>query len=124
MTRLTMTKLVVENIEQVQPFYEQVCDLKEVRQIEADLNGRAIREVILTAPDSMILVLFQYLDGSPVQSGEVMLVFETDDLDAFLHRAIKAGGSVAVPMVEVPGARYVYVQDPEGHMVEAIERTS
>jgi predicted enzyme related to lactoylglutathione lyase len=55
-----------------------------------------------------------------------VLVFETDDVDAFVGRAVAAGGSVQQPTTNLPdfGLSFAFVTDPEGHVLEPLCRTA
>jgi predicted enzyme related to lactoylglutathione lyase len=126
MTSLIMTKLVVSDLEASKRFYETVCALSESNRIDAVSDGRPITEVIMVSqtPGSAGLVLFNYRKGPAPAPGECMLVFDTDDLDGFYKRALGAGASPMEPPKSLPdlGLSYALVRDPEGHIVEAIQR--
>ena len=126
MTILAMTKLVVGDVDKAKAFYEAVCGVKEVRRIQGAVGGRAITELIMEAgkPGGATLVLFQE-HGTPAPTpGSCVLVFETHDVDAFLERAVAAGGSVTQPTTNLPdfGLSYAFVKDPEGHVLEPLCR--
>jgi predicted enzyme related to lactoylglutathione lyase len=126
MTILAMTKLVVGDVEAAKAFYEAVCGVRETRRIEGRLGGRAITELIMEAekPGGATLVLFREHDVPAPAPGSCVLVFETDDVDAFVERAVKAGGSVMQPTQSLPdfGLSYAFVRDPEGHVLEPLCR--
>jgi predicted enzyme related to lactoylglutathione lyase len=127
MTALSMTKLVVGDLEAAIAFYGAVCGLSPAQRIEGAVEGRQITEVIMgsAAPTAPTLVLFSY-EGVPApQPGECMLVFDTDDLEAFVVRAVAAGGSIMQPPQALPdfGLSFAFVRDPEGHIVEALQRS-
>ena len=70
------------------------------------------------------LVLFTFHGAPPPPPGECMLVFETGDIDGFVQRALSLGGSLmqkATKLAELDLA-YAFVRDPEGHIVEALQR--
>jgi predicted enzyme related to lactoylglutathione lyase len=126
MTVLAMTKLVVGDVEASKAFYEAVCGVREARRIQGAVGGRAITELIMEAetPGGATLVLFHEHDTPAPAAGSCVLVFETDDVDAFLDRAVAAGGSVVQPTTNLPdfGLSYAFVKDPEGHMLEPLCR--
>ena len=126
MTVLAMTKLIVADVEKAKAFYEAVCDVREVRRIQGAVGGKAITELIMEAetPGGATLVLFHEHDTPAPKPGSCVLVFETDDVDAFVDRAVAAGGSVQQPVTNLPdfGLSYAFVKDPEGHILEPLCR--
>ena len=126
MTILAMTKLVVGDVDKAKAFYEAVVGVREVRRIQGKVGGRAITELIMEAekPGGATLVLFQEHDTPAPTPGSCVLVFETDDVDAFVDRAVAAGGAVQQPTTKLPdfGLSYAFVKDPEGHILEPLCR--
>jgi uncharacterized protein len=55
-------------------------------------------------------------DGGP---GAVTFYVEVDDLDGYLAKAEKLGGTTLVAPTEIPnfGLTFAFFSDPEGHMV-------
>jgi predicted enzyme related to lactoylglutathione lyase len=120
-----MTKLVVGDVEKAKAFYGAVCGLSEARRVEGEFGGGRITELIMEGPaTAATLVLFTYHGQPAPAAGECMLVFETDDIEAFVRRATDAGGSVMQPVQVLKdfGLSFGFVRDPEGHIVEAIQR--
>lgn len=126
MTILSMTKLVVADLERAKAFYEAVCGVREVRRIQGAVGGRPITELIMEAEASggATLVLFHEHDTPAPPPGSCVLVFETDDVDAFVARAEQAGGSVMQPTRSLPelNLSFAFVRDPEGHLLEPLRR--
>jgi len=126
MTALTMTKLVVGDLEPAIAFYGAVCRLKPMQRIDGAVDGRPITEVIMgsAASAAAVLVLFSYHGAPAPQPGECMLVFDTDDIEGFVARAVEAGGTIMQPPQALPqfGLSFALVRDPEGHIVEALQR--
>lgn len=126
MTTFTMTKLIVSDLARAKAFYEAAAGLSEARRIKGAVDGRPITELIMAGPaGAATLVLFTFHDAPEPQTGECMLVFETDDIAAFMARAVAAGASVMQPVQSLPefGLSFGFVRDPEGHIVEAIQRS-
>lgn len=121
-----LTKIVVTDLEREKFFYEAVCNLEEVTRIEATLDGSPVTEVVMAGTGEARLALFRFHDTVAPPAGECTIVFETDDLHDFVRRAVEAGGEVMHPPQPLPGfeVRFAYVTDPEGHIVEAIQRTA
>ncbi len=126
MTTFAMTKLVVGDLERAKAFYGPVCGLTEGRRIDGAVDGRPITELIMEAaqPGGATLVLFRFHDTPAPAAGECMLVFESDDAEAFARRAVEAGGTVMQAVQALPqfGLSFGFVRDPEGHIVEVIQR--
>jgi uncharacterized protein len=54
-------------------------------------------------------------DGQPVSS--FVVTVEVPDCDAYVERAVSAGGSVALPAEDMAGVgRVAYVRDPDGNL--------
>ncbi len=121
-----ITKLVVGDLEASKAFYGRLCGLTEAQRIEGEAEGRRMTEIIMAGESrsAATLVLITYHGQPRPAPGECVLVFETGDLDAFVARAAEAGGSVTQPPRRLPefGLSYAFVQDPEGHTIEGLQR--
>ena len=122
----TFTKLIVGDLERSAAFYRDVCGLSEVNRISAESDGRSLTEIILAGkpagPATLILITSH---GEPVSpAGDSILGFFTADIDAFLARLTAAGGVVTGPVTALPesGLKYAMAADPEGHIIEALQR--
>jgi catechol 2,3-dioxygenase-like lactoylglutathione lyase family enzyme len=118
-------KLVVGDLERCGEFYRSVCGLVESGRYDAEIGGRAIREILFrpTSPGGATLVLLAYFDDARPGSGESILGFSTPDLDAFVSRALAAGGSLfreARDMDDLK-VRVAFVRDVEGHLIEVVQ---
>ncbi|HLZ83368.1 MAG TPA: VOC family protein [Caulobacteraceae bacterium] len=122
----TFTKLIVGDLERSAAFYRDVCGLAEVNRISAESDGRALTEIILAGdppgPATLILICYHGEPASP--GGDSVLGFYTADIDAFLERLVKAGGSVTSPVKALPeaGLKYAMATDNEGHVIEPLQR--
>jgi lactoylglutathione lyase len=121
-----ITKLVVGNLEKSAIFYQSVCGLSEEKRIDATIFGRKVREIVYgaTSPGGAKFVLLAFLDTPEPAPGDVVLVFDTADLKAFIQRAQDAGGSVAqdIETFAEHGIKVAFIRDMEGHLIEVIER--
>lgn len=119
------TKLLVEDLESTATFYKAVCGLTELARVESDIAGRQISEIMFnaTGTGAATLVLLKFIDAPKPRNDEVILGFITDDVDAFLRRAISAGGQCVQPVREQPehGVKVGFVTDVEGHLIEVVE---
>lgn len=126
MTTLAMTKLFVADLEAAKTFYEAVCGVRETQRINGVVDGGPITELIMesAAPGGATLVLLHYHEVPAPPPGACVLVFDTDDVDAFVTRAERAGGSVTQQTTRLPefGLSYAMVRDPEGHILEPLHR--
>lgn len=124
--RLAFTKLIVGDLERSAAFYRAVCGLSEQQRITGEVDGRPMTEIILGGEGASpaALILFHFHDSAAPQAGDSILGFETDDLEAFVARAVASGGSVMQPVRDLPdfGLKFAFVRDPEGHIVEALQR--
>lgn len=119
------TKLIVGDLERSAAFYRDVCELTEDRRISEVIGGRAMSEIILTSPSpkAASLVLLSFLDSPKPAAGDSILGFFTNDLEGFVERACKAGGSVMQPIVAMQqhNLRVAFIRDNEGHLIEVVE---
>ena len=122
---LTSTKLVVEDLEKSAAFYCEAYGLEQKGRIQADIGGEAIDEIFLGRPgeQGVPLMVMKYLDRPAPPTGEVMLVFMTQDIEALCERVVRAGGSVYVPpyQSEATPVTAAFTKDPEGHVSENVQ---
>ena len=120
----TFTKLIVGDLEKSAAFYRDVCGLKEVNRISATgADGTSLTEIILDgAPATLILICYHGAPTAP--KGDSVLGFYTRDIDAFLERLVKAGGTVTTPVQTLAeaGLKYAMATDNEGHVIEPLQR--
>lgn len=120
---LVGTGIVVRDMEAAQRFYEAALGMKEVNRIRVDAMG--MDEVILTPPGGgATVILMRYDDGrAHVEVGQ-KLVFTVPSPAAVADTAVSAGGTVLFPPTEMPdfGATIAFVQDPDGHSIEVLDR--
>ena len=115
--------IVVRDLEAAQRFYESALGMKETNRVRVDTLK--MDEVILTPPGGgAALVLMRYDDGrSHVEVGQ-KLVFTVPSPAAVADAAVEAGGSVLFPPTHMPdfGATIAFLQDPDGHSIEVLDR--
>ena len=121
----SFSKLVVGNLERSAAFYQAVCGLVESGRYDAEIGGRAIREIMFrpTRNGAGTFVLLSFVDSPRPASDEAILGFSTPDLDAFVRRARAAGGSVfqEPKTLDDMKIRVAFVKDPEGHLLEVVQ---
>ena len=115
--------IVVRDLDVAQRFYESVLGMKETNRVRVDSMG--MDEVILAPPGGGgAIVLMRYDDGrSHVEVGQ-KLVFAVPSPAAVADAAVSAGGKVLFPPTHLPdfGATIAFVQDPDGHSIEVLDR--
>lgn len=120
---LAYTKLIVDDLERMAVFYRNVCNLEEDFRIDSSMDGRPMTEIVFkpAAVGGSGLVIMRYLDGSRPTHGQAVLVFFTEDMDAFLTRVEQHGGELRERR-EIPGQKgeVAFWNDPEGNLVEVL----
>lgn len=118
------TKLLVNDLASSAAFYSAVCGLKELARVDAEIEGRPIREIMFhpTGDGGATFVLLQFLD-QPGSGNDAILGFQTEDLEGFVHRTLAAGGQLVDPIKSLPdhGVKVAFVRDIEGHLLEVVE---
>jgi predicted enzyme related to lactoylglutathione lyase len=128
LSTFTFTKLVVDDLEKMAAFYAQVYELQQISRMQDSIGDDAIDEIILGSAGALTpgaLILLKYLSRPRPQSGEVILGFTTRDLPALLDRVRAAGGGVHSDIRAYPdmNVRVAFATDPEGHLIEIVERS-
>lgn len=118
------TKLLVNDLASCAAFYADVCGLQELARVDAEIEGRPIREIMFhpTGDGGATFVLLQFLD-QPGSGSDAILGFQTEDLQGFVDRALAAGGRLVDPIKSLPdhGVKVAFVRDIEGHLLEVVE---
>ncbi len=127
LSTFTFTKLVVDDLEKMASFYGQVYELEQIARIQEAIGSDAVDEIILGTAGALTpgaLILLKYVNRPRPSNGEVILGFTTGDLPALLDRVHAAGGSVQCGIRDFPdmNVRVAFVTDPEGHLIEIVER--
>ena len=120
---LVGTGIVVRDLEAAQRFYEAVLGMKETNRIRVDAMG--MDEVILATPGGgAAVILMRYDDGRAHAEVGQKLVFTVPSPAAVADAAVEAGGKVLFPPTAMPdlGATLAFVQDPDGHSIEVLDR--
>lgn len=119
------TKLVVKDLDRAAEFYSKVCGLTEMARVDSEITSRGISEVMFTpaAEGAAMFVLLKFHDVEAPSSNEVIVGFQTDDLEGFIDRAQQAGGKLVDPIRIMPehGIKVAFITDIEGHLLEVVE---
>ena len=120
------TKLQVADLEKCAAFYTRAAGLTQQTRVDTDSGGRKLSEIIFNAtmPGGASFVLIHYYDSPKPVVGELILGFQTSDIDGFVARAVEAGGSIVREAWEIAEMkiRVAFVADPEGHVIELVQQ--
>ena len=134
LTRFDHIGLSVADLPRAEAFYSGCFGFS--RQLEFELAPHPIRGVMLTHPSGMRLELFAHADSEPsdVQGrapiaahairGYNHFAVCAEDIAPLYEAALAAGaGAVIAPAPSPePGVRFAFLSDPEGNLVELVER--
>jgi predicted enzyme related to lactoylglutathione lyase len=128
LSTFTFTKLVVGDLEKMAAFYGQAFELEQITRMQDAIGPDPIDEIMLGTGGALApgaLILLRYVENPPPQNGEVILGFTTGDLPALLDRVRAAGGGVHCDIRDFPDMkiRVAFATDPEGHLIELVERS-
>ncbi|MCB1688835.1 MAG: VOC family protein [Halioglobus sp.] len=119
------TKLLVQDLEASAKFYTEVCGLTELARVDAEIASRPISEIMFnpTGAGAAMFVLLSFTDTGNKGGHSVIVGFQTEDIAAFVQRAVDAGGSIVDPVKDNPdhGVRVGFVSDPEGNLIEVVQ---
>ena len=122
------TKLIVGELEKSAAFYKATCGLVEQTRVDVESGGRKLSEILFqpTAAGGATFVLIHYYDTPKPTRGELILGFTTSDADAFVARALAAGGAIETAPYAIPEMkiRVAFVRDIEGHLIEVVQPTA
>lgn len=145
--RFDQTKFLARNLGSLAAFYETAfgCEtVVPILEVSDDAVARAVGVpdavvtlTILQLPgrgdDGPVLELYS-IDGETPDNwvykpGQGQIAFEVEDLESSIGRVMSAGGSVLGEVVEWVGpsgsrARFVYLNDPEGNIVDLWSRVT
>jgi len=127
------TSLSVADLDAQRAWYQRALGLHEVIE-EFQLEEPAVRTVVLRSGSGVRLELIEragagrdrvYAD--PLDAAKTLgfghWAVSVRDLDAAFDAIVAAGGVAVWPPADAvqPGARFAYVKDPEGNLIELIQ---
>ncbi|MDW5593061.1 VOC family protein [Conexibacter stalactiti] len=124
--------LSVGDLDAQRRFYARALGLTETEET-FELPEAQVRTAILRSADGLKLELVERggstpqefadpLDGASIQ-GYFHWALNVEDLDAVYTAVLRAGADAVSPPAPAvrPGARFAYVKDPEGNLLELIQ---
>ena len=117
-------KLVVSDLDKSGAFYGKVLQLRQAMRFTSSMNRRPMEEILLDQPNGELvpLVLIKFLDGVASTHDQAVLVFFTDDIDAFMARVEQNGGKITERRDDPEHkARIAFWYDPEGNLAETVQ---
>jgi hypothetical protein len=115
MLRASWVEIPVSNLERALAFYQAVFELPAT-DIFADEVRRI--SVLPSAPSAAGFSLNQTANFLPSAQGVLVYVAVEGALDAYLERALAAGGAVAEPIHRRPqGGSFATIKDSEGNLL-------
>ncbi len=122
---VAFTKLVVDDLDTLVSFYEELCGLQRLQRIQDEIAGEPIDEIICTSQSGASLIFLRWVErAAPAAGTEVIVGVTTSDIAACFERAVAAGGRVrAEPAANASAGGIVvgFLEDPEGHLLEVVE---
>jgi lactoylglutathione lyase len=121
--RILHTAYFVADVERSLRFYRDVLGMQEQQRFEL---GDGVHEVILTFPDSKgagVILMWSTKRTAPYQRGDAYsrFVMMVSDLDAAVGHLRAHSVTIAKDVTEVPGLRYVMIDDPDGYTIEVLQ---
>jgi catechol 2,3-dioxygenase-like lactoylglutathione lyase family enzyme len=123
--------LSVADLDRERAFYSEAFGLTEVEE-EFALEEAHVRSTILRSPEGVKIELVERAGSAPQSypgpyegaavQGYFHWALDVDDLDAVVAACVAAGATVVSAPADAvrPGARFAYVHDPEGNLIELI----
>lgn len=125
--------LSVEDLDHALTFYERAFGFSP--ELEFELDPHPIRGVMLLHPSGARLELFERRGSRPGIQGSTPIealatrgyghvALSAPNIDLVFQQALGAGASTVVPPSPSPepGVRLAFLADPEGNLVELVER--
>ncbi|MFC0430740.1 VOC family protein [Kutzneria buriramensis] len=127
------TSLSVADLDAQRAWYQRALGLHEVVE-EFRLDDPAVRTVVLRSGSGVRLELIERAGASrnrayadPLDAANTLgfghWAVSVRDLDTAFAGIVAAGGAEVWPPADAvePGARFAYVKDPEGNLIELIQ---
>jgi catechol 2,3-dioxygenase-like lactoylglutathione lyase family enzyme len=137
------TAIIVSDMERALRFYVDLLGLRVTNDFGGGYNdasfltrtpGSTMKFALLSADDDLQCVeLFEFKgceQAKPFERSNHVdyfsshIAFLSDDIDSLYEKLIAAGVEVDIPLTEAGGAKFAYLFDPDGYMVELVDVNS
>lgn len=123
MNKLGHIAFIAKDIKKLRNFYQEVFDIV----LDFETDDRAYAEYRFSQQDTPKLdfedISLLETDIPNFQFGGVFLRFESDDLEMIRQRCIAGGGKIIrEPIVQPYGATEMYIEDPEGNLIQVYKK--
>ena len=121
------TKIVVDDLDRMAAFYQQVFGYRQLQRVHAAVAGEPIEEIILVQGEdygqALPLVVWKWTRRTAPTASDAILGFQSTDVDALVARVVAAGGTVVDPPHDQPehGVRVAFAKDPDGRYMELVQ---
>ena len=113
-------KITVADASATQRYYEQAFGMEAGDPIV----GPGFREIVMKSPGGDFAFVLYEKDGLEIVRGNSYgpICFYVADIDAALARAEVAGGKSTGPVQSFGPVKYVFLESPDGPVIELIKR--
>ena len=113
-------KITIADAGATQRYYEQAFGMAAGDPI----IGPGFREIVMKSPGSEFAIVLYEKEGLEIVRGNSYgpICFYVADIDASLARAEVAGGKSTGPVQSFGTVKYVFLETPDGHVIELIQR--
>jgi lactoylglutathione lyase len=124
------TRLNVIDLPSEEAFYSGVFGFNAVARVSEGEGESAFDEVFLDLPNAGAaqcrLALIHYRNRPVPPPGEAVIGFMVENVAASVARVEAAKGKTTLAPLTLPehGLQIAYVQDPEGHTIELLQKLS
>jgi lactoylglutathione lyase len=117
--RFNFVKIFVKDLDAMSSFYERAFGFEAHVTFEND----EFRETLLKQDqETFLLGLLQWKGKAPAGSATVGTIgFVTDDIEKILAAAVGASARSRGEIMDLPGSKVAFLDDPEGNEVELVQ---
>jgi len=121
------TKIIVDDLDRIANFYRDALGFRHLQRVHDAVAGEPMEEIIMslgeTMGDAIPLVVWKFPNRPAPAASDVILGFQTTDVDALVESIEAAGGTVVEAPGDKPehGVRVAFTKDPEGRLMELVQ---
>jgi predicted enzyme related to lactoylglutathione lyase len=121
------TKIIVDDLDGIAAFYQQALGFRPLQRVVDSVAGEPMEEIIMGQGETMAhgipLVLWKFPNRPAPTASDVILGFQTANVDALVEKVKAAGGSVVEAPGDKPdhGVRVAFAKDPDGRLLELVQ---